>query len=144
MKKEIKTTITIEASAEKVWKILTSFEDYPNWNPFIKSIRGTAGAGSKIIARIEAPGSKGMTFKPTVLAFEPNKEFRWIGHLLFPGLFDGEHRFELTENGDGTTTFIQAEKFSGILVRLFRKMLDEGTVKGFEAMNKQLKEKCER
>ncbi|WP_343605391.1 SRPBCC domain-containing protein [Fluviicola sp.] len=144
MKKEIKTEIRIQAPAEKVWNILTAFGDYPQWNPFIKSIEGTARVGSKITARIEAPGSKGMTFKPTVLVFDPNKEFRWIGHLLFPGLFDGEHRFELIDNGDHTTTFIQAEKFNGILVPLLRKMLDGGTIEGFRAMNNKLKELCEK
>ena len=84
-----------------------------------------------------------MTFKPTVLAFEKNKEFRWIGHLLFPGLFDGEHKFELNDNRNGTTTFKQSEKFAGILVPLFKKMLDNNTKKGFEEMNKKLKELAE-
>lgn len=144
MKKELKTEIHIQASATKVWEVLMAFDDYPRWNPFIKSIRGTAVAGEKIVARIEPPGAKGMTFKPTVLVANQHKEFRWIGHLLFPGLFDGEHRFELTDNGDGTTTFVQAEKFKGILVPLFRKMLDQGTMEGFQAMNRKLKEECEK
>lgn len=81
-----------------------------------------------------------MTFKPKVLAFEANQEFRWIGHLLIPGLFDGEHRFQLIDNGNGTTTFIQSEKFKGILVPLFKKMLDINTVNGFNEMNQKLKE----
>ena len=144
MKKEIKTEIHIQSTPEKIWNILTAFEQYPNWNPFIKSIQGPAKVGSKIVARIEPPEAKGMTFKPTVLAFEKNKEFKWIGRLGFPGLFDGEHRFELIDNGDGTTTFIQAERFKGILVRLFRKMLDVNTMNGFRAMNQKLKEEAEK
>jgi hypothetical protein len=139
MAKEIKTEILIHASPEKIWTILTKFEDYPNWNPFIKSITGDIKIGNKFRARIEPPNAKGMTFQPKVLVFEKNKEFRWIGHLLFPGLFDGEHRFELLDNGDGTTTFIQSEKFKGILVPLFQKMLDNNTLAGFHAMNQKLK-----
>lgn len=88
MAKEIKTEILIKASPEKVWTILTDFDNYPNWNPFIKSIKGKVAVGNNIIARIEPPEASGMTFKPEVLAFEPNKELRWIGHLLFAGLFD--------------------------------------------------------
>lgn len=144
MKKEIRTEIVIQASPERVWEILTAFEKYPLWNPFIKSIRGPVKTGAKIVARLEQPGSKGMIFKPTVLTFEKNKEFKWIGHLLFPGLFDGEHRFELIDNGNGTTTFIQAERFKGILVRLFRKMLETSTMEGFKAMNQKLKEEAEK
>ena len=80
---------------------------------------------------------------PTVLALETEKEFRWIGHLLFPGLFDGEHKFELIDNNNGTTTFVQSEKFTGILVPLFRKMLDVNTRNGFSLMNEKLKELAE-
>jgi hypothetical protein len=144
MKKEIKSEIQIHATPERIWKILTTFEKYPTWNPFIKSIQGDVKVGSRIIARLEPPEGKGMTFKPTVLVFEQNKEFKWIGRLLFPGIFDGEHRFELIDNGDGTTTFIQAERFKGILVRMLSKMLDGSTLNGFRAMNQKLKEEAEK
>ena len=143
MAKEIKTEILINAAPEKVWSILTNFEKYPDWNPFIKSINGELKVGNKIIAHLEPPEAKGMTFKPTVLSYEANKEFSWLGHLLFAGLFDGQHKFELIDNKNGTTTFIQSEKFKGILVPLFKKMLDYNTVNGFNAMNKKLKELAE-
>jgi hypothetical protein len=140
MAKEIKTEIQINATPERVWAILTDFDAYPTWNPFIKSLTGEVKVGNTITARIEPPKAKGMTFKPKVLTFEANQEFRWLGHLLIPGLFDGEHRFQLIDNGNGTTTFIQSEKFKGILVPLFKKMLDINTVNGFNEMNQKLKE----
>ncbi len=144
MKKEIKTEITIDTTPERVWEVLTAFEKYPSWNPFIKSLEGEVKVGEKIVVRLEPPGAKGMTFKPKVLAFDQNKMFKWMGHLFFPGLFDGEHRFELIDNGNGTTTFIQAEKFKGILVRMFSKMLDGSTLNGFKTMNLKLKEAAEK
>ena len=143
MTKEIKTTIQINASPEKVWSILTNFENYPKCNPFIKSIKGNVKVGNKITARIEPPGAKGMTFKPRILAYETNKELKWLGNLWFSGLFDGEHIFELIDNGNGTTTFIQREKFKGLLVPMFKKMLDINSLNGFDNMNKKLKELAE-
>ena len=142
--KEIRTEILIHASPQKVWSILTRFSDYPQWNPFIKTLTGTPVVGQQIKARIEPPGAKGMTFTPTVLAFTPDREFRWKGKLLVSGLFDGEHIFELIDNGDGTTTFIQREQFTGILVPLFKQMLDVNTFNGFQLMNQKLKELAER
>ena len=139
MAKEIKTEIKINASPERVWSSLTNFENYPTWNPFIKSIKGTVKVGQKITARLQPPGAKGMTFSPRILTYETNKELKWLGHLWFSGLFDGEHKFELIDNGNGTTTFIQSEKFKGILVPLFNKMLDKNTVNGFNDMNRKLK-----
>src|SRR5580693_4570817 len=105
MTKEIKTEIYIRATPEKIWKILTDFGNYPSWNPFIRSISGIVGVGKKIKVRLKPPEARGMTFNPEVLALETNKELRWIGHLFFPGLFDGEHKFELVDNVNGTTTF---------------------------------------
>ncbi len=140
---EIKTQIIINATPNKVWTVLTDFKDYPNWNPFIKSITGEPKVGQQITVSIVSPEGKPMTFKPKVVIFNPNREFRWIGKLLFKGLFDGEHTFELIDNGNGTTIFHHSEKFKGIVVLLFRKQLMDSTKKGFELMNENLKKRVE-
>lgn len=141
--KEISTQITINAPAERVWQILTDFDQYPAWNPFIKSITGEPKVGDTIVARIEPPGAQGMTFNPTVLAFIPNQEFRWKGKLFVKGLFDGEHIFQLIPNADDTTTLLHREVFTGILVPLFSNMLDKNTMEGFILMNLALKQRAE-
>ena len=144
MAKEITTEILIPATPEKVWSVLTDFDQYPQWNPFIKSITGNVAVGNTIKARIEPPGASGMTFKPTVIVYAEAKEFRWLGHLFIKGLFDGEHCFRLIDNKDGTTTFVQSEQFEGILVPLFSKMLDTNTLEGFRQMNEKLKQEAEK
>jgi len=142
--KEIRTEILINASPEKVWVIFSGFKNYPSWNPFIKSLTGEVKVGNKIAVKIEPYNSKPMSFKPKVLVFEINKEFRWIGRLLFAGLFDGKHQFELIDNGNGTTTFKQSEVFKGILMPFFSKKKMENTRKGYESMNQKLKELAEK
>ncbi len=138
-KKEIKTAIKISATPEMIWKVLTDFEQYPDWNKFLSSVEGNFKVGNqvKIIAG-------GMKFKPKVLVFEEKKEIRWLGKLLVSGLFDGEHIFRIIDHRDGTCTFQQEENFSGILVGLFAKQLDEDTKNGFIQMNEKLKELCEK
>ncbi len=139
MTKQIKTSITINASKEKIWKILTDFENYQQWNSFIKSVTGNVSVGNTINIKLQ-----GMTFKPVVLTFVENSELKWLGHLWFKGIFDGEHKFKLTDNGNGTTNFEQSENFSGVLVKLFSKSLDKNTKTGFEQMNKELKIRAEK
>jgi hypothetical protein len=85
-----------------------------------------------------------MTIKPKILEVKKEEEFRWLGHLVVPGLFDGEHVFELIDNKNGTTTFIQREIFKGILITLFKKLLDDNTRRGFMAMNQHLKIESEK
>lgn len=139
----LKTDIIIHSTPEKIWSILTDFKNYPNWNPFVTSLTGDFEVGKKITVRIEPPEAKVNIFKPTVTSFEPHKKLSWLGVFLMRGVFDGEHKFELKDNGNGTTTLVQSENFIGILVPLFKKMLDNNTRRGFEAMNKKLKELAE-
>jgi len=139
MAKYIKTAVTIHASKETVWQILTDFEHYPEWNPFIKSVSGQVKVGKRIKIQLQ-----GMSFKPRVLVYNKYSELKWLGHLWLKGLFDGEHSFYITDNKNGTVTFEQTEKFTGILVNIFSKSLDKDTKKGFEDMNQALKIRAEK
>ena len=85
-----------------------------------------------------------MRFRPTLLAVSPARELRWKGKLLLRGLFDGEHYFRLETTDAGKVLFRQGERFTGLLVPLFRKSLDGATKQGFVAMNEALKREAER
>ena len=89
------------------------------------------------------PGKRPLKFKPVVQMVAPRKALRWLGHLFFAGLFDGEHIFELEAAGQNATRFVQREKFSGILVPIFRKSLETDIKKGFIKMNEALKKEVE-
>lgn len=142
MAKEINTEIRINSTPEKVWQVLTNFENYPNWNPFIRSISGEKIVGEKLATEILPPNRKLMKFKPVVLTFNSNKELRWLGSGPIKGIFDGEHYFKIIEQQDGSVKFEHGERFSGILVGLMPKLLID-TKLGFEQMNEALKNECE-
>ena len=139
----LRTEIIIKATPLKIWVVFTDFAAYPEWNPFIRSLEGTPATGSKLEVFLVPPGGKGMKFRPQVLKADAGKEFRWLGRLFVPGIFDGEHYFQLHDNGDGTTTFVQGEDFRGLLVPFMKSMLEGGTKNGFTAMNEALKNRCE-
>ena len=140
---ELYSEIEIRSSPERIWEILTDFPHYPEWNPFIRGIRGELVEGGRITAELRPPGSAGMTIRPVLLKAEPLREIRWIGHLFFSGLFDGEHVFEIRPEGTGRCRFVQREIFSGLLLPLFKEMLKGDTARGFAEMNKALKEQAE-
>lgn len=137
----IETKINIDAPPRDVWAMLTDFTAMPAWNPFIRSISGELRPGAQLSVHIAPPGKSGMRFRPTVLAVKEARELRWIGRLLIPGLFDGEHYFKLEPQGTGTL-FIHGEKFSGLLVGMMRWALS-ATEQGFNAMNAALKDHAE-
>ncbi len=139
----LSTTIEINAPADRVWNILMDFPQYPDWNPFLRQIDGEVTVGNRITARIQPPGGKAMTFKPTVLVATPEQEFRWLGHFGFSGIFDGEHIFRIEPIGPDRVQFIQEERFSGLLAPLLLRFLGKQTLAGFTAMNQALKERAE-
>jgi uncharacterized protein YndB with AHSA1/START domain len=82
--KEIRTEIDIKASAEKVWEVLTDFNNFPQWNPFIRQINGDPKVGTKLKIHLHTSSGKSRTYRPTVTKVEPNRELRWSGKSLNP------------------------------------------------------------
>jgi hypothetical protein len=141
--KELLAEIEIQASAERVWQLLTDFDSFPEWNPFIRWAKGEAKAGARLEVHMEPSGASGMTFKPLVLKAEPGHELRWLGRLLMPGLFDGEHIFSIENLEANRVRFTQREVFTGLLVPILARGLDTNTRRGFEEMNQALKVRAE-
>ena len=141
--REITSEIEINTQSSKVWEILINLDKYVAWNPFIKEAEGLIEEGEKLRVHISPPGGKGITFKPNITRVVENSELRWLGRYLIPGLFDGEHIFELVPLAQNKVKFIQRENFSGILVPFFWKNIERNTRKGFEAMNKAIKARAE-
>jgi hypothetical protein len=141
--RRVETFIDIDAPPAQVWAHLTDFARMPDWNPFIKSISGPLSVGARLAVQIAPPGKSSMRFTPTVLTVVPEREFRWLGRVLLPGVFDGEHYFLLAPLGEGRTHFTQGENFTGFLVTILGGTLS-ATEDGFRAMNAALKQRAER
>ena len=142
--KQMSSEIEINASPERVWQVLTDFSALPDWNTFIRSVEGDLNVGGRLKVYIKASKGMGMSFKPTVLRAEPNRELRWIGRLLMPGLMDGEHSFIIEPMEDNHVRFVQSESFTGVLVSLMSMLgIFKNALIGFEGMNQALKRRAE-
>ena len=116
---------------------MSDFAAYPEWNPFIRRIGGELREGARLEVRIEPPGARATTFKPTVRAVKTNRELRWLGRFLLPRVIDGEHSLRIEALDGGRSHFIQSEHFSGLLVGLVGGTLAK-TEAGFDQMNTAL------
>jgi hypothetical protein len=140
--KALETEIDIRGSAMEVWSVLADFRRYPEWNPFIREASGEVRRGARLTVQLHPPGGRPMTFRPIVREASPGRELRWEGHLWFPGLFDGEHVFRIETTGENVR-LRHGEQFRGVLVPLIPANVFERTRRGFEAMNRALKERIE-
>ena len=133
--RELHTEIEINATPERVWQLLIDFDRYPHWNPFIRSIKGRPEPETKLDLFIQPLGTRGMLFRPAVLKAEPYRELRWLGRVLIPGLFDGEHIFIIERVAENRVRFIQRELFRGLLVPLLWRRLNTRIRRSFNEMN---------
>jgi hypothetical protein len=140
----LRTEIAIAAPARRVWDVLTDFAAFPRWNPFIRQIEGLLAPRMRLRVKIQPPGGRAMTFHPTVLRVDDERRFAWRGRTLVPGLFDGEHFFEVEPLGPDHVRLVHGEHFRGLLVPLLARTLRTTTREGFERMNAALKARAER
>ena len=139
----VHTQIDIDAPVRKVWELITDLEHYAEWNPFVVMGRGPIRLGEKITVRARPDGTPGKTFHPVITRLVPEKELRWLGHFLVPGLVNGEHIHILEPLGENRTRYIHDDEFSGLLVPVVWEKLEAVTRRGFEKMNKALKDRAE-
>jgi hypothetical protein len=142
--KEVRSEIEINSYPESVWKILTDFATYDQWNPFINQIIGLPTEGSKIDIYIETPSGKNRKYSPRITKVEEGRELRWFGKSSLPGFLNAEHIFTIEELQPESVRFIQREVFNGLLTRLFGKGPDTDVMQGFQDMNDALKKRAER
>lgn len=140
--KHLRTEISIDASAEQVWGVLTDLERFSEWNPFITRASGEVRQGGRLEIFMEPPGGKAMGFKPTLMTVDPNRELRWVGVFLHKTLFTGQHYFLIEPQAQCQATFVQGEYFGGIMLPLMGAVLRK-TVLGFDEMNHALKARVE-
>lgn len=135
----------IEAPVSVVWTVLTDFAAYKQWSTMLLPKQPSSPQeGEKITLSLSLPGGPAYTFEPKVITLEENRHFAWRQKTGFPGVFDGEHHFELAVIGNHQTELHNYEHYSGILSPIFKRLpMMQDAPAGFEAMNNEIKARAE-
>ena len=139
----IKTAIDVATSAEIVWRVLTDFNAYPHWNPFLVSVYGPPVTGQRLKIQARYPRGGVTKFTVRVVKAIPAAELRWRRRRLLEGLFDREQAFFIIPNGIKGVRFIHREHFSGMFAPLVMQFVSGKTIKAFNLMNQALKRTAE-
>lgn len=141
--KEIIASIEIRSNPEKVWKVLTDFQLYKYWNPFIIEIVGSPTKGEKIKIELRTAAQKTRVYRPVITKVDPPTELRWHGKALLPLILNGEHIFTIQENEGHESIFTQKEIFKGLGAYLGDARMFNDIRKSFQMMNSSLKIRAE-
>ena len=139
---ELRTEVEIQASPAQVYRVLTDFPRYPEWNPFLTAISGTPEVGAKLALELSLPEGNTYELSPTIERVVENEELRWRSHYLMSGLLASEHFFLLTAREPGSTRVVQGQNFSGLLLKLAGNALTLAA-RGAVYMNQALKKRAE-
>ena len=141
--KEIIAQIEIRSNPQKVWKILTDFQLYKYWNPFIVGIIGSPINGTKIEIELRTRAQKIRIYHPVITKVDPPSELRWYGKAILPRILDGEHIFTIQQVEEQEVIFTQREIFKGIGAYLGNAKMFDDVLKSFQMMNSSLKLRAE-
>jgi hypothetical protein len=139
----IRSAIEIHAPIDVVWRELTDFPAYPEWNPIVRELRGRPREGGRVLIRSHPIGRLPVVLRPRVLAWSPPNELRWRSSFVWQRLFSGEHGFRLEPLGERRVRFVQDQTFRGLLVPLYSRLRLGTARRRFEQMNRVLRERAE-
>ncbi|MFA5323082.1 MAG: SRPBCC domain-containing protein [Smithella sp.] len=140
---EFVTKIEIDAAAERVWKVLTDINAFPQWNPMIRWAKGEVRPGVRLTVRFQPEGSRGYTFTPKLLVVETNCQLRWLGYPRIPKLIDTEHYWTIERLTNEKTLLMHGAVIYGWLTPVSWKIFDNSSRVPFEQMNRAHKRRAE-
>jgi hypothetical protein len=112
----IEHTVEIDAPPDRVWRVLTDLEAYPDWNPYVVGISGGQALGDTLTLTIVQRNWDGpLTLFPVLSRREAPRTWGWHGSVGVPGLHETEHYFVLEPLSGGRTRLVQREEFRGWL-----------------------------
>jgi hypothetical protein len=139
----IRSAIEIRAPLDVVWRVLTDFAAYPEWNPHVRKVHGQPRAGGRLTIHSSPPGARTVVLRPLVITWSPPHELRWRSSFISRRLFSGEHGFKLEELGPDRVRFSQDETLKGLVVPIYARLRLPKTRLGFEQVNHALRERAE-
>jgi hypothetical protein len=138
---EIRHSIEIKAPTEQVWQTVANFAGYAAWNSQLAYLGGEVRLGGELHLKLSAAGAAPYEYRAKLTHLEPNRRLTWLARTGLPGVFDGEHSFELEPTPSGSTRLTNREEYRGVLSWLIKQLpMMKNAPAGFEKMNEELRQ----
>ncbi|MFZ6665706.1 SRPBCC domain-containing protein [Peijinzhouia sedimentorum] len=135
-KQSVEASIVIDAPIEKVWQVLTDFENLKKWSHSFINLKGAFRQNSYIEIEFKTPMGI-QKLKKHLFHFKEGRSFGWTGVFLL-GMKD-YHLYKLEAISPRQTKFTQTDSVSGGASFLLKGILEKQMKKGYDAFNQELK-----
>lgn len=122
---ELRTSIDVAASPERVWEVLVDVERWPEWTDSVSGVRPLDAGPFAVGSRVEISQPRIPTGTYTVTALEPGRAFTWEQRQ--PGSRVSAHHECVPLPGGGTRVelgVVMTGAVGGVVGRLYRKLTE--------------------
>ena len=130
-------SIVVNASAKKVWSVLTDIDNWEKWQPEITKPRltGTLSEQAKFVWK-----TGGVKIHSALHTVKPYDAFGWTGNTF--GMY-AIHNWTLTDQNGATLVSVN-ESMQGFLAGLFKKSFNKNLEQAMLHWLEALKKECEK
>ncbi|MCH2186216.1 SRPBCC domain-containing protein [Myxococcota bacterium] len=140
---EIDESYEVRASAEVLWQVITDFDRYPEWNPFVISCSAELREGQPIDMRVQLFKRFAQPQRERILEVSPGSTFRYG---LAPGRFGAlsSVRSHVVRAQDPNHSHYQSHfQLTGWMAPLTQVWLGGRLEQGFHSMTRALVARAE-
>ncbi len=140
---QIHSSIDIEAPASLVWAILTDFDAYKRWNPYLRAVLGKPTTGDTLSIALQGRTRAVTSISSLLTRVREPREMRWRQRLVAPGIYTTEHSLRIETLPAGGVRFHQTEQIKGLFASFLGRGSRRATEESFHAMSHALKTRAE-
>lgn len=143
----LRLEIDVDAPLAVVWRLMTDFDGYSAWNPFVVEAAAPAGAsvGALLHLRVRWPNGREQRVRERFTSWDPPSPtgagfaYAYVGHLSTLGLVRARREQTLVPLGPARCRYTTTERFTGLLAGLAPLVQVH---EGFEAQARALRRIC--
>ncbi len=109
--RSVRASLTIKATPEDIWKVLTDTDSYGDWNPLYVSVEGDFEPGATMVVEMRNPDRSLSILTPRVVHVVPRQLINQTGGVR--GALAYDHTWQL-DPVEGGTKVTQREEYQGI------------------------------
>ncbi|WP_280265492.1 SRPBCC domain-containing protein [Nocardia wallacei] len=140
----IDDSVDIDAPAAVVWKVLTDFAAYGEWNPFVTGCRTTLEPGAPIDMRVRLVGPRAKAQREWIRSHTPGTEFSYAMKPVPLGALHSMRSHTLTPLDAGRCRYASHFELAGWLQPVVTAALGSALRRGFGEMTEAVRGRAER
>lgn len=139
----LRARVGIDVSPADVFRVLTDFDSYVAWNPWLKDVSGEARVGERVVVRPNMASLLGYRLTYVLEKIQTPDTLRWCEIAWFSFLFHTVREYQVFTRAGGASIYAVSLGFHGPLAPLVRIFYGPAVRRGLRNEAEALKNYCE-